>query len=85
MLLDDGTLRSFGYNYSGQLGDGTNANRSVPVSVIGISNIVAVGASHSHGVAVMSSGAVWAWGGNANYQLGDGTTTDHWTPVQVIW
>ncbi len=85
VLIDDGTLRSFGYNLYGWLGDGTNTNRSTPVPVLGLTGVVAVGASHHHAVAVMSNGAVWAWGHNPDYELGDGTTTDRWTPVQIIW
>jgi len=83
-LIDDGTLRACGYNYYGQLGDGTNTDRSVAVPVIGISAVVTVGASYHHTVAILDNGTVWAWGHNYDYQLGDGTTTDRWTPVPII-
>jgi alpha-tubulin suppressor-like RCC1 family protein len=33
ILLDDGTVRTFGSNFVGQLGDGSNTDRSAPVSV----------------------------------------------------
>lgn len=84
-LLDDGTLAACGYNLYGQLGDGTNTNRSIAVPVLGISSVVAVGAGYLHTVAIVDNGTVWAWGHNHDYQLGDGTTTDRWVPVQVIW
>lgn len=84
-VLGDRTLRSFGLNSYGQLGDGTNANRSVAVVVTGLpAAAVAVGAALDHALAVLSDGSVWAWGHNLDYQVGDGTTTDRWSPVRII-
>ena len=34
-LLGDGSVRSWGYNPEGPLGDGTEKDRSAPVAVIG--------------------------------------------------
>jgi len=45
-LLDDGTLRSWGLNDAGQLGDGTTENRTAPVpvaNVAGVRDVVAGG------------------------------------------
>jgi len=83
-LIGDGTLRAFGYNIFGQLGDGTNANRSLAVPVPGISSVIAAAGGYNHTVAIVDGGAVWAWGVNLNFQLGDGTTTDRWIPVLII-
>jgi alpha-tubulin suppressor-like RCC1 family protein len=84
-LIDDGTLGACGYNYYGQLGDGTNTDRPIAVPVLGISSVVTVGASYHHTVAITADGTVWAWGHNYDFQLGDGTTTDRPTPVQIIF
>ncbi len=84
-LIDDGTLWACGVNYYGQLGDGTNTDRSVAVPVLGISSVVTVGASYYHTVAITADGTVWAWGHNYDFQLGDGTATDRPTPVQIIF
>jgi alpha-tubulin suppressor-like RCC1 family protein len=84
-LIDGGTLQACGYNYFGQLGDGTNTDRPIAVPVLGISSAVTVGASFFHTVAIIADGTVWAWGHNYDYQLGDGTTTDRLTPVQIIF
>jgi alpha-tubulin suppressor-like RCC1 family protein len=82
--LSDGTVRAWGHNGSGQLGDGTLTQRTSPITVTGLSNIVAVAAGASHSLALDSSGVVWAWGLNAQGRLGDGTTTDRLTPVTAI-
>ncbi|HET7443481.1 MAG TPA: hypothetical protein VFJ57_02350 [Solirubrobacterales bacterium] len=44
-LLNDGTVRSWGYNGEGALGDGTEENRStpVPIAAAGVSSVVAAG------------------------------------------
>lgn len=86
-LKADGTVWSWGANSGfeseGMLGDGTTTDRTTPVQVSGLTDIVAVGAGWNHGVAVRRDGTVWAWGTNAHGQLGDGTTTNRLTPVQV--
>src|ERR1051326_6319451 len=35
-ILDDGSIRCWGDNHSGQLGDGTNFSRSSPVKVVNL-------------------------------------------------
>ncbi|MGE5740986.1 MAG: chitobiase/beta-hexosaminidase C-terminal domain-containing protein [Candidatus Aminicenantes bacterium RBG_16_66_30] len=84
-LIDDGTLWACGYNYYGQLGDGTTTDRSIAVPVQGITSVITVGASYYHTVAIISDGTVWAWGHNYDYQLGDGTTTDRLIPVPIVF
>nr|WP_269456777.1 Ig-like domain-containing protein [Thermanaeromonas toyohensis] len=82
-LKSDGTVWAWGYNYYGQLGDGTTTNRYTPVQVQGLSNVVAIAAGGSYSLALKSDGTVCAWGYNGQGQLGDGTTTNRYTPVQV--
>jgi len=82
-LRSDGTVWSWGFNYSGQLGDGTNTQRLLPVQVLGLNNIVQVSAGSSHAFALRSDGTVWAWGDNTYGQLGNETWDNSNTPVQV--
>jgi alpha-tubulin suppressor-like RCC1 family protein len=80
-VLSDGTVRAWGSNYYGQLGDGTtcdpttkaNCQRSTPVAVPGLGGVVAVAAGHGHSLAVLRDGTVRAWGWGGYGQLGDGT------------
>lgn len=80
-----GELLSWGYNFDGQLGDGTTANRLTPVRVIlpGGAKAAAVAAGSNHSLAVTTTGKVYAWGSNEYGQLGDGTTRDRHRPVAV--
>jgi len=71
----------WGANASGQLGDGTASDRSVPVAA-GLS-ATAISAGGFHSCAVTAAGAALCWGDNANGQVGDGTTTDRRTPSPV--
>ena len=83
-LSSDGTVWAWGYNESGTLGDGTTTQRSIPVRVSGVSDVVAISAGYLHSLALSKNGTVWAWGSNTFNQLGDGSNEPHRsTPVQV--
>jgi hypothetical protein len=43
-LLKDGTVRAWGQNRYGQIGDGTSTNRDTPTTVPGVRNVVAIAA-----------------------------------------
>ena len=60
----DGTLWGWGYNNSGQLGDGTGTQRTAPVQIGSDTNWASVSAGASHSLAVKTTGTLWAWGYN---------------------
>jgi alpha-tubulin suppressor-like RCC1 family protein len=74
---------AWGWNYYGELGDGTTTSRSAPVAVSSLGGAVAIGAGYDYSLALKNDGTVWAWGRNDYGQLGDGTTTQQNTSVQV--
>ena len=78
-----GTLWVWGYNFDGQLGDGsTEMSRSTAIRTL--TDVLAIGAGYDHGLAVLSDGTVRAWGVNGNGQIGDSTqTTPRRTPLVV--
>ena len=83
----DGSVLSWGYNFSSALGDRASSDTSTPAQVIGMSGAIAISAGGSHSVALKGDGTVWAWGWNNAGQLGDGTTTQGYagrsTPAPV--
>src|SRR5829696_7620628 len=69
-LHADGTVTAWGYNFSGQLGNGTTTESATPVPVSGLTNAVAVDASNRHNLALLADGRVMAWGSNFSGELG---------------
>jgi alpha-tubulin suppressor-like RCC1 family protein len=57
-LLRDGTVRSWGRNAYGQLGDGTTTNRLEPVTVSGLTRVTVVAAGGQHNLAVVAAAPV---------------------------
>ncbi len=82
-LLADATVRCWGANFEGQLGNGETVHSHIPVAVVGLTNVTAIGGGESHMCAVVSGGALRCWGDNYAGQLGDGTTSLHSTPAAV--
>lgn len=83
-IATDGTLWSFGSNRFGQLGDGTNTDRSFPVQVGTANDWVEVSATGGISYGIKADGTLWSWGTNfQGYALGDGTNVDRSVPMQV--
>lgn len=61
-ITSDGTLWAWGYNWSGQLGNGTQTDSSVPLQISGFTGVVAIAAGQEHSLAIKSDGTLWAWG-----------------------
>jgi alpha-tubulin suppressor-like RCC1 family protein len=63
-----------GENGEGQLGDGSQVDRSVPVPVAGGHVFRQISASDYHTCAVTTDDRAYCWGDNTFGQVGDGTT-----------
>ena len=83
MLGADGSVRCWGDNADGQLGDGTTTGSSTPVPTTGITGAAEVAAGANHTCAVLDDGTGRCWGGGALGQLGRGTTVGSTAPVVV--
>ncbi len=90
-LKSDGTVWACGANIyapllgGGMLGDGTQTNRTTPVKVHGLTNIVAISGGASFSLFLKNDGTVWSCGANYFGQLGSGgfALTSVTTPVQI--
>ena len=89
-ILDNGSLKCWGYNYYGQLGIGTSGNgpdstKDTPQYVDLGTNRTAKSVSNgwSHTCAILDNGSLKCWGHNSYGQLGIGSTTDQNTPQYV--
>ena len=73
----------WGFNLSGQLGDGGAADRATPGQISGTQKMTSVLAGGAYTCALTSAGASFCWGWNQSGQLGDGTAVDQATPKAV--
>ncbi len=94
-VLDDGTVRCWGDNSDGQLGDGRRVQQPQrPVMVIAtpgaaptnpLQNVVSVASGAATSCALLSDGSLRCWGSNQGGALGNGTTSAQSGPVPVTW
>jgi gliding motility-associated-like protein len=67
IICPDGTVSAMGNNNYGQLGDGTYFNKSTPVKVKHLDNVVAVSAPGV--MALKDDGTVWRWSWQGEYRM----------------
>lgn len=82
VVLGDTSVRCWGANWRGGLGDGTTSISRLAVTVPGLTGVTEVGTGRHHSCALISDGSLRCWGGNDN-QLGNGTNVDSKVPVPV--
>jgi alpha-tubulin suppressor-like RCC1 family protein len=93
-LLEDTTVRAWGYNKYGQLGNGEhgeNTAQDAPVPVVAtkgsdepLRGVVAIAAGLYFSMALLDDGTVRAWGDNTHGELGNGENTAQDAPVPVV-
>ena len=88
-LKADGTVRTWGWNGYGQLGNGTNADGHIPIKVPGkdgigyLEDVKAVAAGYAFSIVLKNDGTVWTWGSNNFGQLGVCTNANSGTAVET--
>jgi alpha-tubulin suppressor-like RCC1 family protein len=91
LLLDDGTVRTFGSNRYGQLGIGSCCEDVFAATPIDSTNLVGktiiqVGAGDDHSLLLADDGTVFSFGYNGGGQTGQGTTPGYTliaTPIKT--
>ncbi len=86
VLLDNGTIKCWGFNSVGQLGNGDTTNRGhipgtmgdgLPAVNLGVRiRAISTGSSAAHSCAILEDSSVQCWGWNIAGQLGYGNTTN---------
>jgi alpha-tubulin suppressor-like RCC1 family protein len=83
-LLHNGSIWAWGANTYGQLGDGSNVDKSKPTPVVGIIQGTMISGGGLHACALVTDSGVVCWGSNSDGQLGNGSAGgNEVTPVQV--
>ncbi|MEQ1744372.1 MAG: T9SS type A sorting domain-containing protein [Saprospiraceae bacterium] len=82
-ICSDSTVRAWGYNGFGQLGDGTMQEKHTGVPVPGLAGVAQVAGGLFHSLFVKSDGTVWSCGRNVLGPLGNGTNVNSPTVVPV--
>ena len=87
---EEGKLYSYGYNYDGQLGNGTTENITTPICISDITNsplngknIVDVYIYDDTVIAKDGEGKLYSWGDNDYGELGNGTTENSSMPICI--
>ena len=83
-LLNDGTVKSWGLNVSGQLGNNTTTQANVPIVIPNLRNVLSISAGNQFAMALLADGSIKSWGYNGNGQLGNNTTTTSYIPINVL-
>ena len=80
-LIDNGTVstgddsvKCWGDNSQGKLGNATSIDNFALVEVIGVTGATAISVGADHACAIVALGRVMCWGNDADGQLGDGVT-----------
>ncbi len=88
--MTDGTARCWGFNGSGELGNGSTTDHFLPVTVSNVAGtapqirITQIVAGFQHTCARIADGTARCWGRNDEGELGNGTQADHSRPVKVL-
>jgi alpha-tubulin suppressor-like RCC1 family protein len=85
IIIEDGSVRCWGSNVNGQLGDSTTNDEWYPIATVGLGGkVLSLNAGGHHTcVQLEGSNMVQCFGDNQSGQLGDDSTITRLTPVNV--
>ncbi|MCL5020419.1 MAG: RCC1 domain-containing protein [Bacteroidetes bacterium] len=83
ILTPGGTVWTWGWNYTGALGNGTHDDRDTPGRVSNLSGIISLDQSFGAVVAADKDGNVWFWGNLWIYEGPPDTDKDVLVPIKL--
>ncbi len=85
-LMNTGTVKCWGHNQFGQLGDQTTWDRLTPVDVAALpKDVISITAGSEHSCAFTMTGGAWCWGSNLHGQLGVTTAGYGSSTAREVW
>lgn len=84
-VLDDASVKYWGRNQCGQVGDGTTVDKLTPIliTVDDKANVATIKTIYQHICTILDSNTLKCWGRNSYAGLGDGTTTHRRSRVVI--
>jgi alpha-tubulin suppressor-like RCC1 family protein len=85
-VISGGTVKCWGGNFDGDLGDGSTTSTPLPTTVVNLpGSVTSIFSGFYFGCALLSGGGVACWGNDDSGQLGNGTFGQpQTTPVSVL-
>ena len=74
----------WGYNFFGELGDGTTTQRLKPMKVLGMLPFAQLSTGSGWTCGTTTAGVGYCWGGNIDGTVGDNTGDDRRVPTRVV-
>ncbi len=81
--MEDGTIRSWGFNEYKQILDSSETSYSSPVTIPGFTSVIDVAAGRFQSFVLKSDGTVWGWGDNRFNQVSSDSSEIINIPVQI--
>ena len=81
--LTDDSVKCWGYNDHGQIGDNSQINRNSPVLISSLAGMIGMSSANHTTCALKSDGTPWCWGWGGFGMLGTGNDADQYVPAAV--
>ena len=81
--LTDDSVKCWGYNDHGQVGDNSQINRNTPVLISSLAGMIGMSSANHTTCALKSDGTPWCWGWGGFGMLGTGNDADQYVPAAV--
>ena len=81
--LTDDSVKCWGYNDHGQIGDNSQTNRNTPVLISSLAGMIGMSSANHTTCALKSDGTPWCWGWGGFGMLGTGNDADQYVPAAV--